>query len=70
VEEAKHLMPSGGMAPAPATGSEPIDVTKESSVQEKAQTAEEPSGSSGTGWIWGGVIALLLGLGFWWFRRR
>jgi hypothetical protein len=73
VEDAKRLMKesaSAGAPGAPASGEKTSADIKESSVQENVASTEEPSGSSSSGWVVGGVIALFLILGFWLFRRR
>lgn len=71
VEEAKRLMKETGPAPvSPANGGKPSAVVKESPIQESPVSAEEPAGSSGTFWVVGGVVALLLAAGYGFFRRR
>lgn len=71
VEEVKRLRAEAGSSnAAPATGGKPTVAVEESSVQESAAPAEEPTGSSSTVWILGGATVLLLGLGFWLSRRR
>lgn len=69
VEEAKRLMKTASPA-SPVNGEKTGAGIQESSIQESAAPAEEPSGSSSTGWVVAGVIALFLILGIWLLRRR